>query len=53
MFNNKDELQTLVGSRPTRPQARAATPLQLWETAMIPMESGPGYKKDNELISIG
>ena len=33
---------TFVGSRLTRPQARAATPLQLCETAMIPMESGPG-----------
>lgn len=44
----KVKLQTLVGSRPTRPQARAATPLQLWETAMIPMESGPGYTKKRE-----
>jgi hypothetical protein len=32
-----------VGSRLTRPQARAATPLQLRETATIPIESGPGY----------
>jgi len=33
---------TFVGSRLTRPQALAATPLQLWETAMIPIDSGPG-----------
>lgn len=32
-----------MGSRLTRPQARAATPLQLRETATIPIESGPGY----------
>lgn len=36
---------TFVGSKFTRPQARAATPLQLWETATIPIESGPGCKK--------
>jgi len=39
----KTQQQTLVGSRLTRPQARAATPLQLRETATIPIESGPGY----------
>ena len=33
---------TLVGSRLTRPHARAATPVHPWEIAMIPMESGPG-----------
>jgi hypothetical protein len=37
-----DNQHTFVGSRLTRPQARAATPLQLCETAMIPTESGPG-----------
>ena len=37
-------ISTFVGSRLTRPQARAATPLQLRETATIPIESGPGYK---------
>lgn len=34
-----------MGSKLTRPQARAATPLQLWETATMPIESGPGQKK--------
>lgn len=44
---SKNEL-TLVGSSPTSPHARAATPLQPWEIATIPIESGPGYtgKKD-------
>jgi hypothetical protein len=36
-------LITLAGSMPTRPQARAATPAQPCEMAMIPMESGPGF----------
>jgi len=40
----REQKHTFVGSRLTRPQARAATPLQLCETAMIPMESGPGCK---------
>lgn len=42
---NKTRYQkiTFVGSRLTRPQARAATPLQLRETATMPIESGPGY----------
>lgn len=35
-------LITFVGSKLTRPQARAATPLQLCEIANIPTESGPG-----------
>lgn len=35
---------TFVGSRLTRPQTLAATPLQLRETATIPIDSGPGYK---------
>lgn len=39
---------TFVGSRLTRPQARAATPLQLRETATIPIESGPGYISTNK-----
>lgn len=34
-----------MGSKLTRPQARAATPLQLCEMAKIPTESGPGWKK--------
>lgn len=34
-----------MGSKLTRPQARAATPLQLRETATMPIESGPGYRK--------
>lgn len=34
-----------MGSKPTRPQARAATPLQLCEMAKIPTESGPGWEK--------
>lgn len=48
-LNNKEEEKelTLAGSRPTRPQARAATPGQPWEIATIPMESGPGYKNIN------
>lgn len=33
---------TFIGSRLTRPQARAATPLQLCEMAKIPTEPGPG-----------
>jgi hypothetical protein len=33
---------TLVGSRFTKPQARAATPRQPCEMATIPTESGPG-----------
>lgn len=33
---------TFVGSKLTRPQALAATPLQLCEMAKIPTESGPG-----------
>jgi len=41
-----------VGSRLTRPQALAATPLQLGETATIPIESGPGYIRKNERPSI-
>lgn len=39
------ETHTLVGSKLTRPQARAANPLQLWEMANIPTESGPGFQK--------
>lgn len=39
---------TFVGSRLTRPQARAATPLQLREIATMPIESGPGYTKKNK-----
>lgn len=38
-------VDTLVGSKPTRPQARAATPLQLREMAKIPTESGPGCQQ--------
>lgn len=34
-----------MGSRLTRPQARAATPLQLRATATMPIESGPGCKE--------
>ena len=34
---------TFMGSKLTRPQARAAIPLQLRETATMPIESGPGY----------
>lgn len=34
---------TSVGSKDTRLQARAATPLQLWEMATVPTESGPGW----------
>ena len=41
---------TFVGSRLTRPQARAATPLQLRETATIPIESGPGYILSLEML---
>jgi len=41
-----------VGSRLTRPQALAATPLQLGETATIPIESGPGYIRRNERPNI-
>jgi len=32
-----------MGSKLTRPQARAAIPLQLREIATMPIESGPGY----------
>jgi hypothetical protein len=49
-------LITLAGSMPTRPQARAATPAQPCEMAMIPMESGPGCKrrrrKSNQAFAI-
>lgn len=38
----KMRMHTFVGSKLTRPQARAATPLQLCEMAKIPTESGPG-----------
>lgn len=40
---------TLVGSRLTRPHARAATPVHPWEIAMIPMESGPGWKNHTRI----
>lgn len=33
---------TFIGSKLTRPQARAATPLHLCEIAKMPTESGPG-----------
>jgi hypothetical protein len=46
-----EQKQTFVGSRLTSPQARAATPLQLCETAMIPMESGPGCKEIENLTN--
>lgn len=36
-------MNTFAGSKLTRPQARAATPVQPCEIATIPMESGPGY----------
>lgn len=39
------EIHTFVGSRFTKPQARAATPRQPCEMATIPTESGPGYQK--------
>ena len=39
---------TLVGSKPTRPQARAATPVQPCEIATIPIESGPGCIRSKE-----
>jgi hypothetical protein len=35
-------VHTFVGSKLTRPQALAATPLHLCEMAKIPTESGPG-----------
>ena len=50
---SETEASTFVGSRLTRPQARAATPLQLRETATMPIESGPGYKiTRNKLTNI-
>lgn len=41
---------TFMGSRLTKPQARAATPLQFRETATIPIESGPGCTRYKEII---
>lgn len=41
---------TFVGSRFTKPQARAATPRQPCEMATIPTESGPGLHHENKRV---
>lgn len=42
---------TFVGSKLTRPHARAATPPQWFEMATIPIESGPGWP-ENRIIKM-